>query len=298
MTIILQLAIADFLLGASLCPELWSINTRSWPFGHQACIAYRGLNVFASTVSSYLVVTIALHSIATINIEEKSISKQIKRNENEEDDEIRSSRHSLVTSSDSSTPPRTMNLDYRLSSKKISVIQPTMFIWVLSISLSVPEFVLASTIDIDDGVVLCTLMDTSQRVHMYSILVLFNLLLPIVVISVAGVLVVLKLRKKQILSHIECFEPIAALKLSVWLILLYIALCAPRSIVNAYKIYSKTVDVNQSSLVQNYEIIETSLATSGTYIASTLVRPFLSIILFPRVRKSFSFASHVQADNV
>ncbi|XP_075971118.1 uncharacterized protein LOC142973348 [Anticarsia gemmatalis] len=298
LTIVLQLAIADVILGASLCPELWSLNTRTWLFGNQSCVAYRGLNVFASTVSSYLVTTIALHSLATVDFEEKAITKQIKRNEQDEDEEIRSSRHSLVASSDSSTPPRTMNLDYRLTSKRISVIQPTIFIWVLSISLSVPEFVLATTVHLDHDVVLCTIVDTSQRLHMYSILAVFNLFLPIIVMTVAGVLVILKLRIKKILSQLECFESIAALKLSLWLIVVYIVLCTPRSIVTAYNVYSKTMQGNQTSLVHDDEMISVNLATSSTYIVSTLLRPLLSIILLPRVRKSFSFGSYVQTDNV
>ncbi|CAB3239835.1 unnamed protein product [Arctia plantaginis] len=298
LTIILQLAIADFVLGASLCSELWSFNARTWVFGNQSCIAYRGLSVFASTVSCYLVATIALHSLATVNFEEKSLTKHIKRNEQDEDEEIRSSRHSLVTSSDSSTPPRTMNLDYRVSSKRISVIQPTIFIWILSVSLSIPEFVLATTVHFDHNIVMCTIVDTSQRLYMYSILAVLNLFLPIVVMSVAGVLVILKLRLRSLLSQIECFESISSLKLSLWLIIVYMVLCSPRSIVTAYSVYSKTSQGNQTSLAHTNEMASVNLATSSTYIVSTLVRPLLSIILLPRVRKSFSFGSYIQADNV
>lgn len=298
LTIILQLAIADFILGATICPELWSLNARSWLFGDKSCIAYRGLNVFASTVSSYLVATIALHSLATVNFEEKALSKQYKRSEQDEDEEIRSSRHSLVASSDSSTPPRTMNLDYRLTGKRISVIQPTIFIWVLSISISVPEFVLATTVHVDHDLVQCTIVDTSQRLHMYSILAVLNLFLPVLVMMVAGVLVILKLRIRRMLSQIQCFESIAALKLSLWLIVMYIVLCMPRSIITAYNVYSKTMHGNQTSFAQNDEMTSVNLATSSTYIVSTLVRPLLSIILLPCVRKSFSFGSYAQADNV
>ncbi|KAJ8735463.1 hypothetical protein PYW07_007083 [Mythimna separata] len=229
LTIVLQLALADLILGASIGPELWSYNIKSWHFGDPGCVAYRGLNVLAATASSYLVTTIALHSLATINIEEKVIAKRIKRNEHDEDEEIRSSRHSLVTSSDSSTPPRTMNLDYRLTDRRISVTQPSVFVWVLAISLSVPEFVLATTVHHGRDVVFCTIVDTSQRLHMYSILAVFNLFLPLIIMIVAGVLVIVKLRIKKIMSQIECFESIAALKLSLWLIVVYIVLCTPRS---------------------------------------------------------------------
>lgn len=298
LTIILQLALADLLLGASLGPELWSYNTRSWHFGDQGCVAYRGLNVFASTASSYLVATIALHSLATVNIEEKAIAKRIKRNEHDEDEEIRSSRHSLVTSSDSSTP-RTMNLDYRLTDRRISVTQPSVFVWVLAISLSVPEFVLATTVHLDKDVVLCTIVDTSQRLHMYSILAVFNLFLPLIIMSIAGVLVIIKLRIKKIMSQIECFESIAALKLSLWLIVVYIVLCAPKSCVTAYNIYSKSMQGNETSLAQNNDMTTVNVVTSSTYIVSTLVRPLLSIILLPRVRKSFSFGTYItNTDNV
>ncbi|XP_026731683.1 uncharacterized protein LOC113496609 isoform X2 [Trichoplusia ni] len=298
LTIILQLAIADFILGATIGPELWSFNTRSWVFGDPGCVAYRGLNVFASTASSYLVATIALHSLATINIEEKAITKRIKRSEQDEDEEIRSSRHSLVTSSDFSTPPRTMNLDYRLGDHRISVAQPSIFVWVLAISLSVPEFVLATTVHLDQNVVVCTIVDTSQRLHMYSILAVFNLFLPLLIMGTAGVLVIIKLKLKKLLSQIECFESIAALKLSLWLIVVYMFLCTPRSVVTAYNIYSKSMQGNVTSLVQDNDTAVVNIATSGAYIVSTLVRPLLSITLLPHVRKLFSFGSYTQTDNV
>ncbi|KAF9816106.1 hypothetical protein SFRURICE_003657 [Spodoptera frugiperda] len=296
LTIILQLAVADLILGATVGPELWSYNARSWPFGQPSCIAYRGLNVFASTVSSYLVATIALHSLATINVEERA-AKRKKRNAQDEDEEIRSSRHSLVTSSDSSTPPRTMNLDY-LTDRRISVAQPSVFVWVLAISLSVPEYILATTVHQDGNIVLCTIVDNSQRLHMYSILTVLNLFLPLFIMSIAAVLVIIKLKIKKVLSQIECFESVAALKLSLWLIVIYIVLCTPRSFVSAYHIYSKSMLGSETSLAPNNDMTIVNVATSSTFILSTLIRPLLSIALIPRVRKSFSFGSYTSTDNV
>ncbi|PZC73577.1 hypothetical protein B5X24_HaOG209406 [Helicoverpa armigera] len=298
LTIILQLAIADFILGASIGPELWSYNSRSWDFGNHGCVAYRGLNVFASTAASYLVATIALHSLATINIEQKAIAKRMKRNAQDEDEEIRCSRHSLVTSSDSSTPPRTMNLDYRLSDRRISVTQPLVFVWVLAISLSVPEFVLATTVHLERDAVLCTIVDTSQRLHMYSMLAMFNLFLPLIIMGTAAVLVIIKLKNEKIMSRIEYFESIAALKLSLWLIVVYMVLCSPRSIVTAFNIYSKSLQGNETSLAHTADMTSVNVAASSTYILATLVRPLLSIVLLPRVRKTFSFGSYTSADNV
>lgn len=288
---------ADLILGATVGPELWSYNGRSWPFGQPSCIAYRGLNVFASTVSSYLVATIALHSLATINVEERA-AKRKKRNAQDEDEEIRSSRHSLVTSSDSSTPPRTMNLDYRLTDRRISVAQPSVFVWVLAISLSVPEYILATTVHQDGNIVLCTIVDNSQRLHMYSILTVLNLFLPLFIMSIAAVLVIIKLKIKKVLSQIECFESVAALKLSLWLIVIYIVLCTPRSFVSAYHIYSKSMLGSETSLAPNNDMTIVNVATSSTFILSTLIRPLLSIALIPRVRKSFSFGSYTSTDNV
>lgn len=288
---------ADLILGATVGPELWSYNARSWPFGQPSCIAYRGLNVFASTVSSYLVATIALHSLATINVEERA-AKRKKRNAQDEDEEIRSSRHSLVTSSDSSTPPRTMNLDYRLTDRRISVAQPSVFVWVLAISLSVPEYILATTVHQDGNIILCTIVDNSQRLHMYSILTVLNLFLPLFIMTIAAVLVIIKLKIKKVLSQIECFESVAALKLSLWLIVIYIVLCTPRSFVSAYHIYSKSMLGSETSLAPNNDMTIVNVATSSTFILSTLIRPLLSIAIIPRVRKSFSFGSYTSTDNV
>lgn len=191
-----------------------------------------------------------------------------------------------------------MNLDYRLTDHRISVTQPSVFVWVLAISLSVPEFVLATTVHRDRDVVLCTIVDTSQRLHMYSILAVLNLFLPLIIMSIAGVLVIIKLKIKKILSQIECFESIAALKLSLWLIVVYIVLCTPRSMVAAYNIYSKSMQDNETSLAPIDDTTAVNVATSSIYIVSTLIRPLLSITLLPRVRKSFSFGSYNNGDNV
>ncbi|KAM3967582.1 uncharacterized protein ACR2FA_011064 [Aphomia sociella] len=290
--IIIQLALADFaLIGTSIAPELWAWNARKWHFGSIGCSAYRGLNVFATTASSYLIVTIALHTLAIFKLEEKIIKRRNKRSHPDDDDEMRSSQHSLVTSSDSSTPPRTMHVDYRHTDTKVSVTPPSAFVWVLSASLSVPEFTLATTVNEDDNnYVLCTSVDTNHRINMQTMLAVFDLILPIIIMSIAGTLVVNKLKSKK-LYEIYNYESVAALKLSFWLIIVYSVFCVPRSIASVYHVYSISRSVNEISPINQIPKDDTTavirLAFSGSYLAATLIRPLLCIFMIPRIKKVF-----------
>ncbi|XP_063616169.1 visual pigment-like receptor peropsin [Cydia splendana] len=297
--IIIQLAVADLLLlVTTIGPEMWSYNYRSWIFGNGGCVAYQGLNVFASTASLYLVTTIALHAIATVNLEVKAARWKAKRSTQEEDEEIRSSRHSLVAaSSDTSTPPRTMNVDYRrLTDTKILVTRPSMLVWILSASLSVPEFTLATTVPLENDTIVCTLIDSNHRFYMHSLIALFNLFLPIFIMSLAFGLIVVRLKARRTLSEIS-EEVVSALKLSLCLIIVFVVLCAPRSIVNAYSVYSIAEDMHDSeSLI---ETVKHSLPTdtmtavnlwfSATYLLALVLRPVLCIILLPCLKQKFTF---------
>lgn len=265
---------------------------QSWMLGSSGCIAYRGLNVFASTASSYLVATLALHTLAIANLEEKELVRRKRRSDQDAEDEMRSSRHSLVAGSDSSTPPRTMNLDYRVSSVSIPITQPTLFVWILSLSLSVPDFALATTVHLDQNTVICTIVDSSQRLQLYTILALLNLVLPILILCATVALVVLKLKSKSHLNQIHRCESIASLKLSLWLLLVYLILSIPRSSLTAYNTYSTSLRVNETSLYESvlhdYKSSSIGLAFSSTYLGSILVRPLLCIVLLPSVKRAFT----------
>ncbi|KAI5635747.1 7 transmembrane receptor (rhodopsin family) domain-containing protein [Phthorimaea operculella] len=293
-SILIQLAIADtLLLGTTAGPELWSLNSRTWQFGTTGCIAYQGLNVFTSTLSTYLLIAIALHTLTTIRLEEKAADRRKKRNSSDEEEEIRSSQHSLVANSDSSTPPRTMNVDYRMANTGIPVTMPTIFIWILAVSLSIPEYALATISHPGKNVSICTL-DSNHQSNVYSMLAVFNLFLPLFLISVASAFVIVKLKtKKKVLSGVlECSESVAALKLSLCLMCLHVLLCAPRNTLSAYRVYSSSVNGNESALdfaEQSDMVALINLTLSSAYLTATLIRPLLSIMLLPQLRCLFRF---------
>lgn len=247
--------------------------------------------MFATTASSYLVVTFALHTLATSNLEEKDLMRSNRRSDQDEDDEMRSSRHSLVAGSDSSTPPRTMNLDYRINAISISIIQPTLFVWILSLSLSVPDFALATTVHLDHNTAICTIVDSSQRLHLYTILALLNLVLPVLLLCATVVLVVIKLKSRSCFNQVDRYEAIAALKLSLWLLLVYFILSVPRSSLTAYNIYINSLKDNETvyeSEQYDYKSSSIGLALSSTYLGSIVIRPLLCIILLPSIKRAFT----------
>ncbi|CAH2102708.1 unnamed protein product [Euphydryas editha] len=288
-SIIIQLAVADFiLLGTSIGPELWSYNIRTWIFGRNSCIAYRGLSIFATTASLYLTVTMALHTLSTANIEKKAMILKNKRSGGEEDEEMRSSRHSLVACSDTSTPPRTMNLDYSLADARVRVAPPCIFVWILAASLSIPEFALATTVRYEHDIIACTLTDNSHRINMHSMVALFTLFLPALIFTCAGALIICHLKSKK-LSKIEGSDIIPALKLSICLILVYIMFCAPRSAFYVYNLYTISENNKIDLGYENDTNLFINLLLSAVYLGATLVRPLLCISVLPRLRVFFSF---------
>lgn len=293
------MAIADVAVALSLTPEIWTYHASNWIFGSGGCVAYRGLIVLATTVTSYLISTVALHTLATVNLEEKELMRTHRRNDNEEDEEIRSSRHSLVAASDSSTPPRTMNFDYRESKTSIPIKQPTIFVWILSISLSVPDFALATTVELNQNALVCTIIDSSQRLHLYSVLALLNLTLPILLMCVVLMLVIEKLRSKKRILLDQC-ESIAALKLSLWLIVMYLMMGVPRSALTAYNIYFTSIMMSDTFIVESIQQNNTpimGMSFSCIYLATVLLRPIFSVLILPSVKRALSYG-HRNINNV
>lgn len=281
--ILVQLAAADIIvIGAVISPELWSYNSKSWRFGLAGCKAYKGIDTFASTASLYLVATIAFHSLATLNLEEKEVLRRIKRNNDVEDEEVRSSRHSLVANSDSSTPPRSMHVDYRLVAEpRVPVAPPTLYVWALAASLSVPQFAL-STIRQEDCIISCMLIDSSHRINIYTLLAVFSLLLPALIYSAIIVLAIAKFKSVKRLKEINSGDTVAVVKLSLWLIAVSIVFSAPRSVFSIYRVYTAGIEdpMRPSTLISALHLF-----FSSAYLISTILRPILCLMLLPRLRR-------------
>lgn len=291
-SVILHLAVSDLiLLGTTIGPELWSINARTWTFGNSGCVAYQGLNVFTSTASSYLIGTVTLHTLVTIRLEDKIALKRSRRGRNE-DEEMKTSQHSLVANSDSSTPPRTMNVTYRFSDTIVPVTLPTVFVWILAASLSIPEFVLSSILR-QGKALLCTL-DSSHSLNVHTMLLVFSFFLPMFIMCTMSVLIVFKLKSRKTTRTTNDSESLSALKLALWFVMIYFLFSAPRSVMNAYHIYSwkESSSMAVNNLFENDITTLLRLAFSSAYLLATLVRPFLCIIILPQLRKIFSITSN------
>lgn len=235
--------------------------------------------------------------MATINLERKAIRKRIKRNSTEEDEEMRSSQHSLVANSDSSTPPRTMNVDYRLEDTRVPVTLPNVFVWILAASLSVPEFALAVTAHVDNNIIICTL-DSNHRFNMHSMLTVFNFFLPVFIMSTLSALIVVKLKSTKKPLVVDNCETVAALKLSLWLIFLYCVFCAPYILFSAYRIYSSGNNTVTPEGLFYRNLTTVNLALNSSYLLGTIIRAGLCVMLLPRLRSVFSYGLSKDADHV
>lgn len=221
------------MLSVVAVPEMWSHNHGSWRFGPDMCVIYLGFEVLAGTSLVYFLVALCLHAIATANLTLAIKTKKEAEEELLEDiTEMKSSRHSLVSRSESATP--TKSADARKNkSPQVPVIFPAMLVWILSASLSVPEFALSTTIDVRSGPTICTFADGYYLTSMRLLLSIFQLLIPLPVLLVSCAVITYKLNKmtkrKAEFQENLVRDSSGVLRLSLFLCCMYLVLSVPRS---------------------------------------------------------------------
>ncbi|XP_037968368.2 uncharacterized protein LOC119692312 [Plutella xylostella] len=294
-SILIQLMVADvILLVAVISPEIWTFNSRTWSFGFAGCVVYKGTDVFASTASLYFIVTLALHCLATLDLETREELRRRKRSSDVEDEEVRSSRHSLVAPSDSSTP-RGLRVPSG-AARRVAVRTPSACVWVLAASLSVPQLVMATT-RARDHATHCYVTDASHRLNIHTMLAVFNLIFPAFIFCVIIALAIAKLKAIKRLAVIDNEETVAAVKLSLYLIIVYVVMCAPRSVLTMLGVLASSQDDVPAAPSASMAVL--SLAFTCVYLAALMLRPVLCILTLPRLRKIFTIgAKNVDVDEV
>lgn len=113
------------------------MNNRKWIFHTALCPVYLGLESTTSTASVYFIIAVNLHAISTYNLAIKSENRKPKLQS------YRRSSDANQFESDSyelnlCTQQRSLTIDYSKKKDRISVMCPILFIWFLSMSVSIP----------------------------------------------------------------------------------------------------------------------------------------------------------------
>jgi hypothetical protein len=163
-SIVLQIVFADIAALLIGLLELSYIYQSKWLFSPDLCAIYLGVDSFTSTSTIYFIVMINLHSISTFNLARKtSIENQSCRQKAADEDlyEESSCTKSFIDEPEQgdgnyevarpervikSRYKRSITIDYRPRKTKISVILPTIYIWVMSASVALPFFILSDVI--------------------------------------------------------------------------------------------------------------------------------------------------------
>lgn len=221
LTLILHIAISDLLtLTLVSVPEMWSHHIGNWTFGKAICIVYLGCEVFAGTSCIYFLIAMNLHALATANGAKNASSND---SETQLLGEMKSSQHSLVSRSGTSTPTKTNEDDTKVKSSIVPVAWPVLFVWILSASLSIPEFPLSTVIDSRSGISSCTLIGGYHLTNMRILLFVFQTLLPFIILSSTSAMIVYKLWTTKERGEVDL-----TLKLALFLCCLFLVFSAPR----------------------------------------------------------------------
>jgi hypothetical protein len=136
------------------------------------CAIFLGVDSFTSTSTIYFIVMMNLHSISTFNLAIKTSTNHSGRQKVADEDLYEESSYTKsfideqeddggnyeVARSERAIKnryKRSITIDYRPKKTKISVILPTIYIWVMSASVALPFFILSDVIPSADDPQVC-----------------------------------------------------------------------------------------------------------------------------------------------
>ncbi|XP_066262340.1 uncharacterized protein [Euwallacea similis] len=186
LSIILQLTIADTVLFPVAITELMSSYYQTWKLDTHICVLYKGTEIFANSLMIYLLICLNFHVITFWNLHNLELIKNNKNpltsfNES-------SSSECLVTSSESRA------INYQKRKRDVPVLFPVIFVWTLCLSLSMPNYVLSTTVEVNDQV-LCLIVQNDYGKILHSLLLMFCMGIPCVILLFSVLILIYKLIK-------------------------------------------------------------------------------------------------------
>lgn len=243
----MQVAIVDSASFYAALNEIYTLYYKTWYFSSDLCPFSRGIDVLVNSSTIYLLVCLNFHVTSLWNLHETQVKKNSKNplTSNLRKDD---SNECLVTKQENSN--RLVTIDYRKRKDDVSVLFPTIFVWIASSSLSVPNFTLSSTLKLKENCTLCGIFDIYHGQIVQYLLLIFTIILPALLLCLTLLLLILKISKttKSGLDNILTKRKTEIRNLLIFALIVsfcYIIFSFPRQILHCIHILSHSFNANE-----------------------------------------------------
>lgn len=231
---VIQMIVIDLASLGIATIELLYMNNRKWIFHSTMCPIYLGLDSITTTASVYFIIAINLHAISTYNLATKTKNnKQKSLTYRRSSDFQRLNNEHYESALCTPQQQRSMTIDYSKKKDRISVLCPILFIWILSVSVSIPLFTFGVLLPNKKSAMICGMENFNRVTNV--VLQLLVLFMRIIIPSLCLILTFLYVGYKFLFSKRHRMRTCrlhrdvhAALKLGFILSILYILFCTQR----------------------------------------------------------------------
>ncbi|XP_044264025.1 uncharacterized protein LOC123010907 [Tribolium madens] len=189
LSLILQISLVD--LGSLYVgvTEILTLRHQSWYLSPEFCPFFKGTEVLVNTLTIYLIICFNFHVISLWNLHEIQGKKTNKNplTSCDKDD----SNECLVAKQENAN--RLVTIDYSKRKDDVSIVFPIIFVWIVSLSLSVPNFTLSSTLKLKQNYTLCAVIDSYYGQVLQHSLVIFKIALPVLLLFLSLIILTIKL---------------------------------------------------------------------------------------------------------
>lgn len=254
--------------------DTFYIFTHEWIFGDDLCGIMSGLLNFSSTAITYVLLTMNLHAISTANLACKAL--KIIQSEEEKSNFINEEVESTSDTYDKLEQKRTLTIDYSGPKWKTSInaLFPTLIIWILSLSISLPTIMFSALNREFDENYCIVLKSSFGGAEIFTTFV--KVVLPMLVFVPA---IFILLRKRTILKNVEEHyideNPIETIEVTLTITLAFLVLQIPKI---TFDIVSTLTEIEHNKI-----LYYSSCAFCIMYYFAILVRPIL--VKYSKIRK-------------
>lgn len=189
---------ADCVTSFVAITEVWSLKEKTWNLPLELCPIFSGTEILTNTSIIYLIISFNFHVISITNLYLYEMQKSAKNplTSCSEDE----SNECLVRRSDCSTTlttNRSITIDYRKRKEDVSIILPSLLLWFTSLSLSIPDYTLSSTIRTKNDVTICAILDLYYGKLLQIILLVFRVVIPLPLLTLSLLIMLWKLYQSK-----------------------------------------------------------------------------------------------------
>lgn len=283
----MQLCIVDAISPYAAIIEILEINSQSWIFSSEVCLIYNGIEILVNTLGIWLIICLNFQGVSIWNLQK---NQMVNKGRNPltscDDDEI---EECLVNKKEN----RVVSINYNKRKNDISVMVPTIFIWFSCVSLSIPNFVLSSTLRIKTSQILCAVVDSFYGYILQLLLIVFRVVLPIPFLLLSFALVAIKLSKTTVddIDNIvtkEFLEIKSLIMYCVAISVLFILTSFQRNVFYALHIKSHNFSGNATEifklppLYNNQLNVNQNMGLSMLHYSSNTIRVILCFLFLPK----------------